>query len=161
MSKVTMLNELLKDYSYYHQNLKQRVESLMESLTPPPHKPVTLSYKSRTFKSKPRAVIPITSIVESYRLTELYDLCDTLLAEEANLDYVHWYLTRLLSEADSIETIQKCLPEYLHPKIERIAFNGDKGYEDLFIQKCYDSLEQAILMNTLLRGSKSHEASNL
>lgn len=139
----------MKDFLQYRDDLNKRIEVLMNKLT---NKPTMLLYKSRIFKSKPQAVTSITGVVEAYRLTALYELCDAIFAEEANADLVQWYLTRLLSEADSRETIQKCIPEYLHPHIEWISYTGTKGHEKLFVQECYDMLQESVLRNTLLRG---------
>lgn len=153
MSKATMLQYLLSDYSQYSNNLLTRIKTTISNLTPNPLQPTVLYYKNHSFKANHKAVISITSLCTPDQLKDLYALCDSFIKEESNLDYIRWYLIRLISEADSINTIKQCIPEYLHSKIEYMEYTGTKSYSDLFIQDCYDSLEQSILMNTLLRNA--------
>ena len=140
---------LLEDTSRYQDKLLKQIHELMKKLLPQGVH-AKLVYKGMVFSTHKKAVVPIQNIVEAHNLVELYELCATYKEEVDNTGYTTWYLIRLLSEADSIDTVKKCLPEHLHTCIKASKYTGSQTYENLFVQECFDSLESALLKNTLL-----------
>jgi len=69
---------------------------------------------------------------------------------DTDLERASWYISRLLLTAKDITTIRDCIPEYYWKYLRRLNLTGSASTQELYLQDCYDILEQAQINNLLL-----------
>ena len=108
------------------------------------------SYKGIDFKLVNTAYINLVTLLNEKELLSLEEQVEYLHKNLEELNVLKWYITRILNNADSLDTATKCIPSYVHKHIEFTYFLGKSTVDALYVEEYYSLLEEAPLHNVIL-----------
>ena len=129
--KITI--HLARSVNYYRNTIEGMISQFMPDVSIKTHNKKVLY-----------AAIPKENLEEFKNMYEVYDLV------LENYAVINWYVNKLFTSADSLETLKKAIPEFYHQYITGFTPDGEATLDMLYNAKCFNILEQAPISNLIL-----------